>query len=90
MWFLISGVWRKKLPWWFLASSETWNEAFKTFLHHNYKADMQEVKERTAVTAISEIMNDILITVDTETEGGYINHNYKLSYIQQAVCFGFK
>lgn len=54
MWFLISGVSRRKLPWWFLASSETWNEALKKFLHHNYKADMQQVKERTEVTVISE------------------------------------
>lgn len=54
MWFLISGVSRRKLPWWFLASSETWNEALKKILHHNYKADMQQVKERTEVTVISE------------------------------------
>lgn len=29
MWFLISGVLSRKLPWWFLASSESWNEALK-------------------------------------------------------------
>lgn len=47
MWFLISGVLRRKLPWWFLASPETWNELPKKFLHHNYKAAIRQVKGRT-------------------------------------------
>lgn len=35
-------------------------------------------------------MNHILIATDAETEGGEINHNYKVSHILQAVSFGFK
>lgn len=58
MWSVISGILKRELPRWLLASSETWNEAFldlkkKTILCHNYKAETQQVKERTDRTAIS-------------------------------------
>lgn len=85
MWWLISGVSRRKLPWWFLASSETRNEALK-------KSPAPQLQGRQAVGQIKDKsdgdirnMNHILVTTDTQNRES-INKSDTQSRLHTASC----
>lgn len=84
MWCLISGVSRRKLPWWFLASSETRNEALKK------KSPAPQLQGRQAAGQIKDKsdgdirnMNQILITADTQSRES-INKSHSQSRLHTA------
>jgi len=66
MWFLSSGVPRRKLPWWFLASSETWREALEISapqLQGRHAAGQRKDRNDCHIRN----MNHIHLPIDTES-----------------------